>query len=589
MALSDKIREFLSFGLEEKCEESVLNKILLINTFGLIALFTLVLFSVVTFFEGNYLIASLNLALSALVILNFLFVFKTHHYSTASNLLIGLISIYLLFQLVVGTGHGTVIFWFNIVPLVSIITLGLKRGSYFALFFLIGTTIILFLPSEILPAANFYLPLKLRFFGSYLAIFLISYIFEYYKILNFRNLERTLIEEKNENKSKEEFISRLSHQIRTPLNNIMLIGDMVSKDNLTEEQKDLMETILASASNLTNVVENISEISSLETRERPTVNIQFNLFATINNTLKLFSGQKGSAIQINLDFDNSIPGELIGDPVLLKQIFLNLIETILKRKSSGAIALKIVVKGKKIVANKVEVHFDLLTNKPVNLPLSESTFRFNAPRELEVSNVSEYLNLLELTIAKNIIEQNDSKLILKTTPDKSLIISFSLAFHKSIPDTSLGSQERLTEDIIIPESSRRNVQASKELKDSNVLLVEDNMINQKIVMLSLKKMVRNIDVANNGKEALDKFGTSKYDIILMDVQMPVMDGILATKKIREIESSTASHIPIIAITANALHGDKELCISAGMDDYIAKPFQVELLIEKMEGLLAKKD
>ena len=93
MALSDKIREFLSFGLEEKCEESVLNKILLINTFGLIALFTLVLFSVVTFFEGNYLIASLNLALSALVILNFLFVFKTHHYSTASNLLIGFISI----------------------------------------------------------------------------------------------------------------------------------------------------------------------------------------------------------------------------------------------------------------------------------------------------------------------------------------------------------------------------------------------------------------------------------------------------------------------------------------------------------------
>jgi CheY-like chemotaxis protein/signal transduction histidine kinase len=589
MALSDKIREFLSFGLEDKCEESVLNRILLINSFGSIAFLALVLFSVVTFFEGNYLIASLNLALSALVILNFLYVFKTHHYSTAANFLIGLISFYLLFQLVLGTGHGTVIFWFNIIPLVSIIILGLKRGSFFALFFLFGTTVILFLPNEILPAANFYLPLKLRFIGSYLAIFLISYTFEYYKLLNFRNLERTLIEEKNENKSKEEFISRLSHQIRTPLNNIMLIGEMVSKDNLTEEQKDLMETILASASNLANVVENISEISSLETKERPSVNIQFNLFTTINNTLKLFSGQKGSAIQINLDYDNSIPGELIGDPVLLKQIFLNLIETILKRKSSGAIALKIVVKGKKTVANKVEVQFDLLTNKPVNLPLSESTFRFNASRELEVSNVSEYLNLLELTIAKNIIEQNYSKLILKTTPDKSLIISFGLTFLKSILDSNFGSQETQAEDIIIPESAKRNVLASKELKDSNVLLVEDNMINQKIVVLSLKKMVRNIDVASNGKEALDKFGTSKYDIILMDVQMPVMDGILATKKIREIEFSTASHIPIIAITANALHGDKELCIAAGMDEYIAKPFQVELLIDKMESLLAKKD
>lgn len=589
MALSDKIREFLSFGLQDKCEESLLNKILLINSFGLVAFLSLVIFSLVTFFEGNYLIASLNLALSALIILNFLYVFKTHHFSTSAYFLIGLISLYLLFQLILGTGHGSVIFWFNIIPLACIIALGLKRGSLFSLIFLIATTIVLFLPNEILPAATYYLPLKLRFISSYLAIFSIAYIYEYFRIINLRNLERTLIEEKNENKSKEEFISRLSHQIRTPLNNIMLIGDMVSKDNLTEEQKDLMETILASASNLANVVDNISAVSSFEINERPPINIQFNLFSTINNTLKLFAGQKSSAIQINLDYDNSIPGELIGDPVLLKQIFLNLIETIIKRKSSGPIALKIVVKGKKPVSNKIEIHFDLLTNKPVNLPLSENSFRFNAPRELEVSNVSEYLNLLELTIAKNIIEQNNSKLFLRTTPDKSIIISFALTFLGSILENNLVSQKKISEEIILPESFIRTAQTSKKLKDSNVLLVEDNMINQKIVMLSLKKIVRNIDVASNGKEAMDKFGTSKYDIILMDVQMPVMDGILATKKIREIEFSTGTRTPIIAITANALHGDKDLCISAGMDEYIAKPFQVELLIEKMEGLLSKKE
>ena len=588
MTLSDKLREFLSFGLQDKCEESILNKILLVNSFGLVAFLSLVIFSLITFFEGNYLIASLNLALSALVILNFLYVFKTHHFSTSAYFLIGLISVYLLFQLILGTGHGSVIFWFNIIPLASIIALGLKRGSLFSLIFLFATIIVLFLPNEILPTANFYLALKLRFISSYLAIFSISYLFEYFKIINFRNLERSLLEEKNENKSKEEFISRLSHQIRTPLNNIMLIGDMVSKDNLTEEQKDLMETILASASNLANVVDNISTVSSLEINERPPVNIQFNLFSTINNTLKLFAGQKGSAIQINLDYDNSIPGELIGDPVLLNQFFLNLIETIIKRKSSGPIALKIVVKGKKPVSNKIEIHFDLLTNKPVNLPLSESTFRFNAPRELEVSNVSEYLNLLELTIAKNIIEQSNSKLLLRTTPDKSIIISFTLTFLGSIIDNKFVPQKKKSEEIILPESVIRTAQTSKKLKDSNVLLVEDNMINQKIVMLSLKKIVRNIDVASNGKEAMDKFGTSRYDIILMDVQMPVMDGILATKKIREIESSTGTRTPIIAITANALHGDKDLCISAGMDEYIAKPFQVELLIEKMEGLLSKE-
>jgi CheY-like chemotaxis protein len=120
------------------------------------------------------------------------------------------------------------------------------------------------------------------------------------------------------------------------------------------------------------------------------------------------------------------------------------------------------------------------------------------------------------------------------------------------------------------------------------LLVEDNTINQKIVVLSLKNYIKNIDVASNGKEALDKFGTSKYDLILMDVQMPVIDGFVATRKIREIEATTNSHTPIIAITANALHGDREKCIAAGMDDYISKPFQVEILIEKIKELLYSK-
>jgi CheY-like chemotaxis protein len=126
---------------------------------------------------------------------------------------------------------------------------------------------------------------------------------------------------------------------------------------------------------------------------------------------------------------------------------------------------------------------------------------------------------------------------------------------------------------------------NQNLEEASVLLVEDNSINQKIVILSLKNKVRNIEVASNGKEALDKFGTTKYDLILMDIQMPVMNGIVATKKIRELESSTNTHTPIIAITANALSGDKEACLAAGMNEYISKPFQVEILLQKMRNLL----
>jgi CheY-like chemotaxis protein len=134
------------------------------------------------------------------------------------------------------------------------------------------------------------------------------------------------------------------------------------------------------------------------------------------------------------------------------------------------------------------------------------------------------------------------------------------------------------------ESSIQEIKSDTAIKlsDANVLLVEDNLINQKIVLLSLKKAVKNVDVANNGKEALDKFGSIKYDVILMDIQMPIMNGIVTTKKIRNIEKSSNTHTPIIAITANALLGDKEECLAAGMDDYISKPFQIETLIKKIE-------
>ncbi len=124
------------------------------------------------------------------------------------------------------------------------------------------------------------------------------------------------------------------------------------------------------------------------------------------------------------------------------------------------------------------------------------------------------------------------------------------------------------------------------LKNAKILLVEDNIINQKIVLLSLKNQVNHIDVAANGKEALEMFGVKQYDLILMDIMMPVMDGIVATKKIREIESTSDQHIPIIAVTANALAGDRENCLAAGVDDYIAKPFSAEVLIKKMRDLLA---
>ena len=151
----------------------------------------------------------------------------------------------------------------------------------------------------------------------------------------------------------------------------------------------------------------------------------------------------------------------------------------------------------------------------------------------------------------------------------------------SLPFTIAVSDNRLKIVPLEPAEVETKEKVFRELKDVSILLVEDNLINQKITMLTLKPLVKSIDTASNGMEALDKVGSTGYDIILMDIQMPVMSGLIAAERIRAMEAGTDSHIPIIAITANAMLGDKEKCISAGIDDYISKPFQPSVLIEKI--------
>ena len=194
---------------------------------------------------------------------------------------------------------------------------------------------------------------------------------------------------------------------------------------------------------------------------------------------------------------------------------------------------------------------------------------------VEVSECDDFPDIQpsDLRNISKLIEHSGGNLIINKK-DNRIIFSFSLHYNK---DT--GKKIEIKEDK--PLLKEKKV----ILNDANILLVDDNLINQKIVILSLKNLVKNIDVASNGKEAIEKYKSGRYDLILMDVQMPVMDGIIAARKIREIEAESDSSIPIIAITANALSGDRENCLAVGMNDYISKPFQMDILVQKMKYLL----
>jgi len=155
----------------------------------------------------------------------------------------------------------------------------------------------------------------------------------------------------------------------------------------------------------------------------------------------------------------------------------------------------------------------------------------------------------------------------------------------SIPFTYVNSQMKSSaEEIFTTAGAARK--SAKDISECSILLVEDNLINQKITLLTLKPLVKNIETASNGREAIEKIMESKYDLILLDIQMPVMDGLITAEKIREMEKGRETHIPIIAITADAMIGDRERCLSAGIDEYISKPYQPAQLINAIMEMIA---
>lgn len=495
----------------------------------------------------------------------------------------------LSFLLLFWMGGGSQINALTIIlfPLISYTLLSHRNGLIGNLIFFVLSTIALLLPLKAFEVT----PIN----SSQITFFIISYLLvsSSLAIVLFLDKKNTnLLTSKIKSLSKtqklhQDYITELSHQIRTPLSNIMVIANLLEDATTDEKHKDLIDTIHTSTNNLVNVVNSMVEASITDIKERSSINVPFNLYNTINSSLNIFLTEQTDENLFNLIVDNDIPEKLLGDPVQIKQIFLNLIESILKYKSDISAKISIIVSKQTESAHGINLFIQVNSNKPLLLPLANSGGDKNVLMTSNIasakSDIQEYIDLLGLTITQKLIESNDGELNVILSPENA---QFSFPYTLKKAD----SKEELTSKPQTKEAHSgigRTQSQPKKLEDANVLLVEDNAINQKIVVLSLKELVKNIEIANNGKEALDKFGTSKFDIILMDIQMPIMNGIISTKKIREIEASTESHTPIIAITANALLGDKEECLTAGMDDYISKPFQIEVLIEKMKNLLEK--
>ena len=375
------------------------------------------------------------------------------------------------------------------------------------------------------------------------------------KTLDLNNrFKESLNEFSSLNERKDDVIVNFSHRIREPLNNLVIISDMLMESGLQKKQKELLETFIASTNNMVTSVNELTMQSAGNLSYEHRKAIKFNLLSTIQNTIELYSLKDQANIDFILNKKEFSDFECFGDPIILKQIFLDLFNTIEIQSSERATKVTINLKKTKETGTESIISLRIQTDNPIVL-IND----IGVEKSLAAKFISSERGTFSQEFATNCT-------IL------SILLPFAIPVAE--PKQSLASQK--IEELI------QKDKVHKDLKDLKILLVEDNLINQKITLLTLKPLVHSIDTASNGKEALDKFGTTSFDLILMDIQMPVMSGLVAAEKIRALESTTNSHVPIIAITANAMIGDKEKCLSAGIDDYISKPFQPAALIDKIK-------
>ncbi len=578
MNFIDKIINLCTISTDKIDSKSeYFHKATIFNFYSFISLILLFVFITINIFQNNPLLIIVLASILIAVTINLLIFNKNGNYLLTSNIFSVLFSLFLLWMLYSGIINNQGIIFYALYPAIIIPILGKKRGNISSLVFFVLSGIAILLPLVLKFSIEFSLSNQILFVLLYIIFFIFLNFYENIIEIRIAELNVEIKKAKHETHAKEEFISKISHQIRTPLNNLVVVTNIVNTFDLDEKQKDLIDTIQASTNNLVNVVNNIAEISNVDLLQSKNYNQNFNLEATIKNTINLFSNEDTNDIYFPLEISKDITFQLFGDPIKIKQVYLNLIENILKKSKSGEKTIGLDIKKLSESNDIVEMLFNISTSDMEQIP--EITKILNTEKTKKGRNAA-IVKLLELNIANRIIESLGGSLEFDFTPDK-FEFKFILKFKKG--------EAFLDERILSKESTFPKIETGIQvsLKDANVLLVEDNLINQKIVLLSLKKSVKTVDVANNGKEALDKFGSAKYDLILMDIQMPIMNGIVATKKIRSIEKSTNTHTPIIAITANALLGDKEECLAAGMDDYISKPFQIETLVNKMEQQLAE--
>jgi signal transduction histidine kinase/CheY-like chemotaxis protein len=408
------------------------------------------------------------------------------------------------------------------------------------------------------------------------------------------------------NRSKSEFLANMSHEIRTPMNGVMGMVRLALTTDLTTTQREYLEMADRSAETLLEIINDILDFSKIEAGKLMLVESTFRLrewVGDVINDMALRAHAKN--LELTAEIASDVPDFLIGDPGRLRQVLLNLVNNAVKFTENGSVFVSVVKVAQS--GDRLRLRF---TVRDTGIGISPDKLRhiFQAFEQADTSISRTYGGTgLGLTISSRLVSMMGGSLEVESRLGVGSLFYFDADFRVSAPSEPsrvrdvpagegdpmqrLGQLLAQTGAAVVKSSSRSADFASSFVapgKSLSVLLAEDNIINQKVTAGLLFAAGHQVSIANNGKEAVDAIQSRRFDIILMDVQMPEMDGYTATSAIRELEKSRhLLRTPIVALTAHAMQGDQERCLDAGMDGYVSKPVQPAELLKAIEQCIVR--